>query len=104
MNSGSVWDGRLLHDPRRDLQSIFAKRHRRRAGVRFHARDDAVVPAKPQNAGDDANRLVGIFEDRALFPPGSVEFDCALLMRGIEHEWQGRGQLLGGGARCECVR
>jgi hypothetical protein len=33
------------------------------------------------------------FEDRALFPPGSVEFDCALLMRGIEHEWQGRGKL-----------
>ncbi len=33
------------------------------------------------------------FEDRALFPPGSVEFDCALLMRGIDHEWHGRGTL-----------
>jgi len=33
------------------------------------------------------------FENRALFPPGSVEFDCALLMRGIEHEWHGRGRL-----------
>lgn len=33
------------------------------------------------------------FENRTLFPPGSVEFDCALLMRGIEHEWHGRGQL-----------
>jgi hypothetical protein len=43
------------------------------------------------------------FEDRALFPPGSVRFDCALLMRGIEHEWHGRGRLLGGEARCECV-
>jgi hypothetical protein len=31
------------------------------------------------------------FEDRALFPPGSVKFDCALLMRGIDHEWHGRG-------------
>jgi uncharacterized protein DUF2071 len=30
------------------------------------------------------------FENRSLFPPGSVEFDCALLMRGIEHEWHGR--------------
>lgn len=30
------------------------------------------------------------FEDRTLFPPGSVEFDCALLMRGIDHEWHGR--------------
>ena len=44
------------------------------------------------------------FEDRALFPPGSVEFDCALLMRGIEHEWHGRGRLLAGEARCGCVR
>lgn len=33
------------------------------------------------------------FEDNALFPPGSVEFDCALLMRGIEHEWHERGNL-----------
>ncbi|MDB5307806.1 MAG: hypothetical protein JWO38_2008 [Gemmataceae bacterium] len=33
------------------------------------------------------------FEDRAVFPAGSVEFDCALLMRGIEHEWHGRGDL-----------
>jgi hypothetical protein len=33
------------------------------------------------------------FQSRALFPPGSVEFDCALLMRGIEHEWHGRGRL-----------
>lgn len=36
------------------------------------------------------------FENRALFPPGSVEFDCALLMRGIEHEWHGRGRLCTG--------
>jgi hypothetical protein len=33
------------------------------------------------------------FEDRALFPAGSVEFDCALLMQGIEHEWHGREAL-----------
>jgi hypothetical protein len=33
------------------------------------------------------------FEDRALFPAGSVEFDCALLMRGIDHEWHGREAL-----------
>jgi hypothetical protein len=46
------------------------------------------------------------FEDKALFPPGSVEFDCALLMRGIQHEWHGRGRLSGGETRCEtgCVR
>ena len=33
------------------------------------------------------------FEDQELFPPGSVELDCALLMRGVEQEWHGRGSL-----------
>jgi hypothetical protein len=33
------------------------------------------------------------FQDGDLFPAGSVEFDCALLMRQIEHEWHGRGKL-----------
>jgi hypothetical protein len=27
------------------------------------------------------------FADERLFPPGSVAFDCALLMRDLEHEW-----------------
>lgn len=27
------------------------------------------------------------FENENLCPPGSAEFDCALLMRGIDHEW-----------------
>ena len=27
------------------------------------------------------------FQDERQFPPGSVHFDCALLMRGIPHEW-----------------
>lgn len=30
------------------------------------------------------------FEDQSRFPRGSVEFDCALLMRNIDHEWHGR--------------
>jgi hypothetical protein len=33
------------------------------------------------------------FDDRTLFPPGSSEFDCALLMRNIAHEWHGRADL-----------
>jgi hypothetical protein len=33
------------------------------------------------------------FEDRSLFPAGTIEFDCALLMRGIEHEWHGKADL-----------
>jgi len=33
------------------------------------------------------------FEDEIRFPVGSVEFDCALLMRNIEHEWHGHPDL-----------
>jgi hypothetical protein len=31
-----------------------------------------------------------LFDNRELYPPGSAKLDCALLMRGIEHQWQGR--------------
>jgi hypothetical protein len=30
------------------------------------------------------------FDDRTKFPEGSATFDCALLMRGVEHEWHTR--------------
>ncbi|MCB1042995.1 MAG: hypothetical protein KDC35_08660 [Acidobacteria bacterium] len=30
------------------------------------------------------------FEDERLFPVGTVQFDSALLMRGIDHEWLAR--------------
>lgn len=33
------------------------------------------------------------FDDADRFPAGSVEFDCALLMRGIQHEWHSRQDL-----------
>jgi hypothetical protein len=33
------------------------------------------------------------FEDRQVFPPGTVEFDCALLMREIAHEWHAQQSL-----------
>lgn len=33
------------------------------------------------------------FQNESQFPPGSVEFDCALLMRDILHEWHGREDL-----------
>lgn len=33
------------------------------------------------------------FEDQQVFPPGSVEFDCALLMREIAHEWHAQQSL-----------
>lgn len=33
------------------------------------------------------------FEDESLFPKGSIAFDCALLMRGLQHEWHGQADL-----------
>jgi len=33
------------------------------------------------------------FQDESRFPRGTVEFDCALLMRGIHHEWHSRDAL-----------
>lgn len=33
------------------------------------------------------------FQDASQFPRGAVEFDCALLMREITHEWHGRADL-----------
>jgi hypothetical protein len=36
------------------------------------------------------------FSNKEIFPEGSVRFDCALLMRGIEHEWHAREPL------CQC--
>lgn len=33
------------------------------------------------------------FDDEKLFPRGTIEFDNALLMRGIEHEWHGQAEL-----------
>jgi hypothetical protein len=33
------------------------------------------------------------FEDVSLFPNGTIEFDSALLMRGIDHEWHGKSDL-----------
>lgn len=33
------------------------------------------------------------FDDTSRFPADSIQFDCALLMRSIEHEWHGRENL-----------
>lgn len=35
------------------------------------------------------------FDDRSLFPQGSIEFDHALLMRDISHEWHSEPAMIG---------
>ncbi|HEY2838476.1 MAG TPA: DUF2071 domain-containing protein [Pirellulales bacterium] len=45
--------------------------------------------------------LSSYFADRARFPPGSVEFDCGLLMRNIPHRWRQLETIHGDAARLE---
>ncbi|HZZ28028.1 MAG TPA: hypothetical protein VFE46_08500 [Pirellulales bacterium] len=33
------------------------------------------------------------YDNSALFPAGSITFDCALLMRGVQHEWHSQQDL-----------
>jgi hypothetical protein len=56
-------------------------------GMELHSLNWTVLPL----AIDEAQSC--FFDDRERFPAGSVELDCALLMRGIEHEWHSRPDL-----------
>ena len=44
------------------------------------------------------------FDDSCRFPPDAAEFDCALLMRNIQHEWHGRKELVASSAEAWQVR
>jgi hypothetical protein len=39
------------------------------------------------------HRTSSFFDDKNRFPAGSISFDCALLMRDIQHEWQSEADL-----------
>ena len=56
-------------------------------GMELHSLNWTVSPL----AIDEAQSC--FFDDRQRFPSGSVALDCALLMRGIEHEWRTRPDL-----------
>jgi len=56
-------------------------------GMRLRCRTWQVEPLQVEGVRSS------FFEDEALFPKGSIQFDCALLMRGIEHEWHGQADL-----------
>jgi hypothetical protein len=53
-------------------------------GLELHSFNWRVQPLAVENVKSS------FFENQELFPPGSVEFDSALLMRGIDHEWLGK--------------
>ena len=56
-------------------------------GMELHCRNWEVAPLEIESASSS------YFDDPALFPPGSINLDCALLMRGIAHEWRSQADL-----------
>jgi uncharacterized protein YqjF (DUF2071 family) len=56
-------------------------------GLNLHCANWQVTPFEIENVQSS------YFEDEAIFPKGSIEFDSALLMRGIAHEWHSRPDL-----------
>ena len=56
-------------------------------GMELHSLNWSVSPL----AIDEARSC--FFDDREKFPAGSIDLDCALLMRGIDHEWHSRPDL-----------
>jgi len=58
-------------------------------GLELRCHDWHVEPLEAEEARSS------FFEDESFFPKRSIEFDCALLMRRIKHEWYGRPDLCG---------
>jgi Uncharacterized conserved protein (COG2071) len=58
-------------------------------GLELCCRDWHVTPLEVKTVASS------FFANRAIFPAGSVEFDCALLMRNIKHEWHAHDALVG---------
>lgn len=56
-------------------------------GLELRCEDWQVVPLEVEQVESS------FFADEARFPTGSVRFDCALLMRNIQHEWHGQPDL-----------
>jgi Uncharacterized conserved protein (COG2071) len=51
-------------------------------GLALHIRSWQIEPLEVESL------FSSYFADRRAFPPGSVEFDCALMMRNVAHEWR----------------
>ncbi|MBA3573251.1 MAG: DUF2071 domain-containing protein [Pyrinomonadaceae bacterium] len=56
-------------------------------GMELRSLDWSIQPMQVEDAH------TSFFSDRTRFPEGSVELDCALVMRGIKHEWHSRPDL-----------
>lgn len=59
----------------------------RMQGLELRCRNWEIEPLKVEDVRSS------LFDEESLFPKGSIEFDSALLMRGIEHEWHAERDL-----------
>ncbi len=65
----------------------------RRISLNFRADPDVARRAVPEPLEWEMSPLqiervcAAFYEGSPQFPKGSVEFDCALIMRGVPHEW-----------------
>ena len=57
-------------------------------GTRLHTHEWEVRPLRVDAVESS------YFSDASRFPPGSVTFDCALIMRNIAHEWESLGSMV----------
>jgi Uncharacterized conserved protein (COG2071) len=69
--------------------------HGRYDGMELRCRDWQMMPLDVMHVESS------FFSDSQKFPHGSATFDCALLMRGIEHEWHTREDICCGAASGE---
>jgi hypothetical protein len=60
---------------------------RRFQGLELHCRQWQMEPLEVEEVRSS------YFQDDTVFPPGSIQFDSALLMHEIEHEWHGKADL-----------
>ena len=67
-------------------------------GMELHSLQWTVAPLEIDEARSS------FFDDRQRFAAGTAELDCALLMRGIEHEWRSRPDLYLASGRTSLTR
>lgn len=77
--SGFFQAGSLGYSPSRDPSRF--------QGLELRCKSWQVEPLHVEEAHSS------VFEDQSLFPKGSINFDCALLMRNLQHEWNGKSDL-----------
>ena len=82
----------LFHEAEEILQEVFLRIHRYAGGVNQSDRLTSWLFQVTRNAIADYYRAPARREHPESFL-GTAEFDCALLMQDVQHEWHGRASI-----------